>query len=158
MTTAILVVTAIVAVLNLFISRDLTGEVMAVVSGLLYLAAPAIIVRSLVLRRTMDTQTVLGAIAAYLMVGMSFAFVYQALDALQAGPFIGSQGEGPFPQDLFFSFITLTRPVRQPGPGRQPRTDARRPGDADRAAVPGDCGGQGGLHLPARPRSSMLDR
>ncbi|HEX5882757.1 MAG TPA: hypothetical protein VF468_31220 [Actinomycetota bacterium] len=56
----------------------------------------------------MDTQTVLGAIAAYLMVGMSFAFVYQALDALQAGPFIGSQGEGPSPQDPFFAFTTLT--------------------------------------------------
>lgn len=55
-----------------------------------------------------DTQTVLGAIAAYLMVGMSFAFVYQALGALQAGPFFGSQGESPFPQDLFFSFTTLT--------------------------------------------------
>ena len=42
------------------------------------------------------------------MVGMSFAFVYQALGALQAGPFFGSQGEGTFSQDLFFSFTTLT--------------------------------------------------
>ena len=48
---------------------------MAVISRLLYLAAPAIIVRRLVLRRMVDTQTVLGAIAAYLMVEMSFAFV-----------------------------------------------------------------------------------
>jgi hypothetical protein len=49
---------------------------MAVVSGLLYVAAPAIIVRHLVLRRTVDTQTLLGAIAAYLMLmaGMAFAF------------------------------------------------------------------------------------
>lgn len=37
-TNAILVVTAIAAILNLVISRDLTGEVMAVISGLLYLA------------------------------------------------------------------------------------------------------------------------
>ena len=81
---------------------------MAVVSGLLYVAAPVIIVRHLVLRRTVDTQTVLGAIAAYLMVGMSFAFAYRALGALQAGPFFGSQGEGTFSQDLFFSFTTLT--------------------------------------------------
>jgi hypothetical protein len=81
---------------------------MAVISGLLYVAAPGVIVRHSVLRRTVDTQTVLGAIAAYLMVGMAFAFSYRALGALQAGPFFGSQGEGSFPQDLFFSFTTLT--------------------------------------------------
>jgi hypothetical protein len=107
-TGAILVVTAIAAILNLFISRETAGGVMAVISGLLYAVAPVIIVRRLVLRRTVDTQTVLGAIAAYLMVGMGFAFAYRALGALQAGPFFGSQGEGPFPQYLFFSFTTLT--------------------------------------------------
>jgi Ion channel len=108
-TSAILVISGAVAILNLFISREPAGDgVMAVFSGLLYLAAPVIIVRHLVLRRTVDTQTVLGAIAAYLMVGMSFAFSYRALGALQAGPFFGSQGEGTFSQDLFFSFTTLT--------------------------------------------------
>jgi hypothetical protein len=107
-TGAILVVSALVAILNLFIAHDVAGGVMAVISGLLYLVAPVIIVRRLVLRQTVDTQTLLGAIAAYLMVGMSFAFAYQALGALQAGPFFGSQGEGPFPQYLFFSFTTLT--------------------------------------------------
>ena len=81
---------------------------MAVVSGLLYVAAPIIIIRRLVQRRAADTQTLLGAIAAYLMAGMAFAFVYRALGTLQAGPFFGSQGEGSFSQDLFFSFTTLT--------------------------------------------------
>jgi hypothetical protein len=107
-TSAILVVTAIVAILNLFISRETAGGVMAVISGLLYVAAPVIIIRRLVQRRTVDTQTVLGAIAAYLMVGMSFAFAYRALGVLQAGPFFGTQGEDNFSQDLFFSFTTLT--------------------------------------------------
>ena len=108
-TSAILVVAAAVAILNLFISPKPSGRgVMAVVSGLLYVAAPIIIARHLVARRTVDTQTLLGAIAAYLMVGMAFAFAYRALGALQAGPFFGSQGEGSFSQDLFFSFTTLT--------------------------------------------------
>ena len=77
----LLVVSAAVAILNLFISRDVADGVMAVVSGLLYVAAPAVIVRRLVLRRTVDTETVLGAIAAYLMAGMAFAFDYGALAA-----------------------------------------------------------------------------
>jgi hypothetical protein len=122
-TSGLLVVSAAVAILNLLIAREPAGNgIMAVVSGLLYLGAPVIIVRHLVLRRTVDTQTVLGAIAAYLMVGMSFAFSYRALGALQAGPFFGSQGEGTFAQDLFFSFTTLTTtgygnlvPVANPG-------------------------------------------
>ena len=108
-TTAFLVISAAVAVLNLFLPRGPAGDgSMAVISGLLYVAAPVVIVRHLVLRRAVDTQTVLGAIAAYLMVGMAFAFSYRALGALQAGPFFGSQGEGTFPQELFFSFTTLT--------------------------------------------------
>jgi hypothetical protein len=107
--TALLVLSAALAILNLFIGRDSAGGLIAVVSGLLYLAAPVIIVRRLVLRRTVDTQTVLGAIAAYLMVGMAFAFAYRALGELQAGPFFGPQGgDGSFAQDLFFSFTTLT--------------------------------------------------
>ena len=108
-TTTLLVISAAIAVVNLFLPRQPTGNgLMAIVSGLLYVAAPVIIVRRLVARRTVDTQTVLGAIAAYLMAGMAFAFVYRALGALQAGPFFGSQGEGSFSQDLFFSFTTLT--------------------------------------------------
>src|SRR4249919_1163077 len=107
-TSALLVVTAAVAILNLFLSRETADGVVAVVSGLLYVAAPVIIIRRLVQRRTVDTQTLLGAIAAYLMAGMAFAFVYRALGTLQAGPFFGSQGEGSFSQDLFFSFTTLT--------------------------------------------------
>jgi hypothetical protein len=107
-TSGILVASAAVAILNLFIANEPSAGGMAVVSGLLYLAAPGVIVRHLLLRRTVDTQTVLGAIAAYLMIGMSFAFAYRALGVLQAGPFFGSQGEGTFSQDLFFSFTTLT--------------------------------------------------
>jgi len=105
----ILAVSAAAAILNLFVPREPTGEgVVAVLSGLLYVAAPVVIVRHLVLRRTVDTQTLLGAIAAYLMAGMSFAFAYRALGVVQPGPFFGSEGEGTFSQDLFFSFTTLT--------------------------------------------------
>jgi Ion channel len=106
---AILVIAGLAALVNLFIHQENAGiGLLAVLSGLLYLVAPVSIVRHLALRRTVDLQTVLGAIAAYLLVGMFFAFLYRALGALQPGMFFGSQGEGTFPQDLFFSFTTLT--------------------------------------------------
>ncbi|MFL6104818.1 MAG: ion channel [Actinomycetes bacterium] len=106
---AILVIAGLAALVNLFIRQETAGTgLLAVLSGLLYLVAPVSIVRHLALRRTVDLKTVLGAIAAYLLVGMFFAFLYRALGALQPGMFFGSQGEGTFPQDLFFSFTTLT--------------------------------------------------
>src|SRR5512132_439431 len=90
---AILVIAGLAALVNLFIHQETAGiGLLAVLSGLLYLVAPVSIVRHLALRRMVDLKTVLGAIAAYLLVGM----------------FFGSQGEGTFPQDLFFSFTTLT--------------------------------------------------
>jgi uncharacterized membrane protein HdeD (DUF308 family) len=100
---------ACVAILNLFIPDQVADEgFMALASGLLYLGAPFSVIRHLVLRRTVDRETVLGAIAAYLMIGMFFAFAYTALGTMQAGPFFGTSGDGTFPQDLFFSFTTLT--------------------------------------------------
>ncbi len=105
-----LVVVAVGAVANLFFHDQMQhGRLVSWVSCLLYLIAPVSIVRHLVLRRRVDTQTVLGAIAAYLMAGMFFAFLYHALGLTQTHPpFFGPQGDGTFSQDLFFSFTTLT--------------------------------------------------
>ncbi len=102
------VLSALAVILNLFIPDRVENRgLMAVVSGLLYLGAPFSIIRHLVLRRTVDRETVLGAVSAYLMIGMFFAFAYRALGDIQAGPFFGTS-DGTFPQDLFFSFTTLT--------------------------------------------------
>ena len=50
----------------------------------------------------------LGAIAAYLIVGMCFAFTYRAIAGIQSYPFFGSAGPGDLSDALFFSFVTLT--------------------------------------------------
>jgi hypothetical protein len=101
---------ALAAVANLFFHTQVHGSIVSSwVSCLLYLIAPVSIVRHLVLRRAVDSETVLGAIAAYLMAGMFFAFLYHALGVSQPHPpFFGSQGKGTLSQDLFFSFTTLT--------------------------------------------------
>jgi len=104
----LLVLSAGIAVTRLFVSGDSMGSLVFLTCGLLYVIAPFSIVRHLVSRRTIDLETVLGALATYLMVGMAFAFIYQALAKIQGGNFFGPQGEGKFSQDLFFSFTTLT--------------------------------------------------
>ena len=101
---------ALAAVANLLFKDQIHGGIVAAwVSCLLYLIAPVSISRHLVVRRTVDSETVLGAIAAYLMAGMFFAFLYHSLGLSQMQPpFFGSQGRGTLSQDLFFSFTTLT--------------------------------------------------
>ncbi len=76
--------------------------------GFLYLIAPFSIIRHLILRSVVDEQTLLGAIAAYLLLGMFFAFAYRFLAVAQAGPFFGSNGDGTLSQTIFFSFTTMT--------------------------------------------------
>ena len=108
-TNVALAAAALAAVVSLFLHDQVQhGTIVSWVSSLLYLIAPVSIIRHLVLRRIVDSQTVLGAIAAYLMAGMFFAFLYHALGLTQTQPFFGSQGHGTVSQDLFFSFTTLT--------------------------------------------------
>ena len=100
---------AAVAFVNLFIA--VTSQALAVafvVSAVLYLVAPFAVVRDIATRPSVDQETVLGAVAAYLIVGMCFAFTYRAIGVLQPTPFFGAEGPGNMSQALFFSFVTLT--------------------------------------------------
>ncbi len=107
------VVGALLTVLA-WIAGSIAGDknvtrVLFVISALLYLIAPVIIVRHIFGRSVVDGQTVLAAIAAYLLIGMMFTFAFLATSAIQVTPpFFGAQGPGSASQDLFFSFVTLT--------------------------------------------------
>jgi hypothetical protein len=105
----VLILAAGVAVASVFAHQqgDELGVIFAVCC-LLYLIAPFSIVRHLMLRREIDTETLLGAIAAYLLIGMFFAFAYKAAGEFGSVPFFGSAGSGSLSQDLFFSFVTMT--------------------------------------------------
>ena len=103
------VLAAVAAVANLRPRGGISLEPsMFVASGVLYLVAPFSIVRHIAFRRTVDQETMLGALAAYLFIGMAFAFVYRFLGAVQASTFFGNGGDGTLSEDLFFSFVTLT--------------------------------------------------
>jgi len=104
----LLVLAAVAAVAQLFIPENDNVPAVFLASTVLYFIAPFSIVRHLGVRREIDQETVLGAIAAYLLIGIFFAFAYRTVGAAQAGPFFGASGEGTMSDDLFFSFITLS--------------------------------------------------
>jgi Ion channel len=105
---ALFVVAAAGAVVNLFSEHDVLRSFLFSASSALYVVAPVAIVRHIGYRPQVDQETMLGALAAYLLIGMAFAFTYRFVGSAQGGPFFGADGEGTMSQDLFFSFITLT--------------------------------------------------
>ena len=75
---------------------------------LLVATVPWVIARALWKRRVVDVRTVLGAVCIYVLLGMLFAFLYAAIDALSSGPFFVQTSNATTPDFLYFSYITQT--------------------------------------------------
>jgi hypothetical protein len=79
----------------------------SVLSAVLVTVAPIAIVRSVIRRRVLDIQTVLAALALYVMIGMIFSFIFSVVQAISGDPFF-SQAPGDPSRFLYFSFVTMT--------------------------------------------------
>jgi hypothetical protein len=79
-----------------------------ILNVLLVITVPWIIVRALWQRRVIDVRTVLGAVCIYVLLGMLYAFLYAAIDALSSGPFFVQTAHATTPDFLYFSYITQT--------------------------------------------------
>jgi len=104
---AVLLLALAAAAGNSIADNRLTGLTFLAAS-LLYLLTPGSIVRDIALNRGVDRETMFGALAAYLFIGMAFGFAYQCLAGLQPGPLFGDSGDPSLSQSLFFSFVTMT--------------------------------------------------
>jgi hypothetical protein len=77
-----------------------------VIGVLLVVAAPFVILARIFRHPVINVETVLGAIDAYILVGMAFAAVYGALDVID--PSFFTQGEESGVKFLYFSFVVIT--------------------------------------------------
>jgi hypothetical protein len=75
---------------------------------LLVATVPWVIARSLWKRRIIDVRAILGAVCIYVLLGMLYAFLYAAIDALSSGPFFVQTAHATTPDFLYFSYITQT--------------------------------------------------
>lgn len=73
---------------------------------LLILAAPAVILFRVFRHPVINLETILGAIDAYLLLGISFAAVYMMLEDLD--PHFFAQGAASGVKFLYFSFVVIT--------------------------------------------------
>ncbi len=91
-----------------FSSAAALSQWATITGGLLLIVTPFVILRRIGAHRVVTTETVLGAICVYLLIGFSFAFIYSAVSFLSGMPFFEGQQSVPFNSYLFFSYTTLT--------------------------------------------------
>jgi hypothetical protein len=99
---------AMVVVLVQTFSGDGDGRAASYVAmGLLVIMSPYFILKRILGHDRVTVQTLLGAVCVYVMLGLTFAFVYGALAAIE-GPDSIVGGPQNAETMLYFSFVTMT--------------------------------------------------
>jgi hypothetical protein len=104
---------AALGTLGAFVSDNELGQVGGRAVGLLLvLLAPAAIVIGIVRQAraagAIDVRTMFGVLCVYLLIGMSFAFAYGLISAVNDGTFFAQIRDGNQSDFLYFSFVTMT--------------------------------------------------
>ncbi|MFK3834236.1 ion channel [Microbacterium sp. NPDC087868] len=82
--------------------------VLSAATLLALLVSPTAIIGHQVKRRGLNLEALLATIAAYVLVGLFFAFAFNLLALVSQAPLFGDTGEDSLANQLFFSFTTLT--------------------------------------------------
>lgn len=87
-------------------ARVASGD-LAIPSLLLTLVTMGAVARRIWLHVEISVITVLGALCIYVLLGLSFAFVFNAVGNLGPQPFFASQERGTRSDYIYFSFLTI---------------------------------------------------
>jgi hypothetical protein len=98
-----------IAILDTLIpgTREINNT-LEIIGGILLLVTPIAIGRRLSLHTFVTTQTLLGAICVYVLIGFSFSSIYQAISFFGHAPFFTGVPSPTRNDYLFFSYTTLT--------------------------------------------------
>ena len=91
----------------LTIEAKVAGAYLALTGLVLTLGTIGAIARRILRHVEISLLTVLGAVCIYVLLGLSFAFVYQAIGDLGSQPLFASQEGGTRSDYVYFSFITM---------------------------------------------------
>ena len=104
-----LVVITVSALISIFIPGDEKfSQLLGTLAGSLLLVTPFVILRRVIAHPVVTTETVLGAVCVYLIIGFSFAFIYSMLALVSPPPFFTGVSKTTIDETLFFSYSTLT--------------------------------------------------
>jgi Ion channel len=89
-------------------SEELLGLTYLLPAVLLVTATLPVTVNRVLHHRRITHETVLGALCAYVLIGLLFAFLYLAVQELRDEPFFAQPGPHDQSEFLYFSFVALT--------------------------------------------------
>ena len=89
-------------------SASIIGLTYLLPVALLVTATLPITISRVLHHREVTYETVLGALCAYVLIGLLFAFVYLAANEVSHDPFFAQPGEHTQGEYLYFSFVALT--------------------------------------------------
>lgn len=85
-----------------------TDPTVVLIVGVLLVVTPISISRRIASSRVVTVETILGAIAVYLLIGFSFASIYALIGLFAPGGFFQNYPTARVTDYLFFSYTTLT--------------------------------------------------
>jgi Ion channel len=86
---------------------DALTAVVGLLNALLVVAIGGVVAVGVFDQRTVNQQSILGAICIYVLLGMLFTFVYGAAATLGSGDFFAQGTDGTPALRLYFSYVTL---------------------------------------------------
>jgi hypothetical protein len=89
-------------------SSSIVGLTYLLPIALLVTATLPITLNRIIHHRRVTSETVLGALCVYVLLGLLFAFLYLAVADLRDGPFFAQPGPHAQSEFLYFSFVVLT--------------------------------------------------
>ena len=105
---AVVVVAVAGAAVSLVGGAEEGSAAASLIGLLLAFAAPVVILRRILRAQTITVRIVLGALAIYLLVGLTYAYLYPVVATLTHQPFF-VQTTNPGSSDyIYFSYVTLT--------------------------------------------------
>jgi hypothetical protein len=99
---------ALAPVVFLVNSSELIGLTYLLPLALLVTATLPVTLSRVIRHRRVTSETVLGALCSYVLLGFLFAFLYLAVDDLRDGPFFAQPGPHEQSEYVYFSFVALT--------------------------------------------------
>jgi Ion channel len=92
----------------LFDSSELVGLTYLLPVALLVTATLPVTLSRVIRHRRVTSETVLGALCCYVLLGLLFAFLFLAVSDLRDGAFFAQAGVRQQSEFVYFSFVTLT--------------------------------------------------
>ena len=104
----VVVVAVVGAAVSLLIGADYGSTAAGMIGLALAFAAPVIILRRILASSTITVRLVLGALAIYLLVGLTYAYLYPVIGAMTNEQFFVQTSKPGAVDYVYFSYVTLT--------------------------------------------------